>query len=127
MATKEKLYNAFGELIYAIARADGAVQDVEEEALIKVLNNHPWSKEIKWSFDYEACKENCVSDAYDKAMNIFKEHGPDPEYKFMLEVMTEVAEAFHGIVPEEKELIDRFKRDLKQKFLKDIEDKGMYF
>ncbi|MEA3496363.1 MAG: TerB family tellurite resistance protein [Bacteroidota bacterium] len=121
MGQKEKLYDAFGELVYALALSDGEIQSVEIEVLENILKTHHWAKEIKWSFDYESLKKRTVEDAYKKAMFIFKDHGPDPEYKFMLDVLTKVAEAFEGIVPAEKEIIDKFQKELKEKFLNDIE------
>ncbi len=119
MVSRSKLYDAFGELIYAIALADGDIQDSEVDELNKILMNHPWSKEITWSFLYEQNKHHSVEAAFNKAMDIFKEHGPDPEYKFMVDVMIKVAEAFQGIVPEEQALINRFQKELKDKFLRD--------
>jgi uncharacterized tellurite resistance protein B-like protein len=118
---KERLYDAFGELIYAIAAVDGKVQEVEIEALQKILKGHPWSREIKWSFDYENKKKQTVDEAYKKAIDICKEYGPNPDYIYLIEVMTEVAHAFQGIVPEEKELLERFERELKERFIKDLE------
>jgi len=119
LVSRSKLYDAFGELIYAIALADGDIQDSEVDELNKILMNHPWSKEITWSFLYEQNKHHSVEAAFNKAMDIFKEHGPDPEYKFMVDVMIKVAEAFQGIVPEEQALINRFQKELKDKFLRD--------
>lgn len=120
MIKRERLYDAFGELIYAIAMADGEVQEVEVEALRKIINSHPWASEIKWSFDYEKSKNNTVEDAYKKAVIACKENGPDPEYKYLLEVMEQVAEAFDGVVPSEKQIIENFKHELEAQFIKDL-------
>ncbi|RUA28004.1 MAG: TerB family tellurite resistance protein [Bacteroidetes bacterium] len=120
MIKKEKLYDAFGELIYAIAMADGNIQDEELEALQKLLSNHPWAKEIYWSFDYEFNKHHTIQDSFDHAINICIENGPDPEYRYLLDVMTKVAEAFNGIVPQERKIIDDFKQTLLQQFEKDL-------
>lgn len=124
---RERLYDAFGELIYAVALADGSIQEEEVSALEKVLKGHTWSKAIKWSFNYERSKKISVESAYLRAMATFKEFGPDPEYKYMLEVMQEVAKAFNGIVPAEQKIIDNFQKELKSQFIKDIEDKNLYF
>lgn len=120
MIKKERLYDAFGELIYAIAMADGNIQDEELKILEKLLSNHPWAKEIHWSFDYEFNKHHTIKDSFDHAINICKENGPDPEYKYLLEVMTQVAEAFNGIVPKEQEIIDDFKVKLQKQFEQDL-------
>jgi uncharacterized tellurite resistance protein B-like protein len=121
MIKKSKLYDAFGELLYAIAIADGEVQQEEIEALEKLLKEHPWAKEIKWSFDYEKEKSHSLEEAYSKAIDICKENGPDPEYKYLLDVMIKVADAFDGIIPQEKKVIDSFVNDLKERFIHDLE------
>ena len=41
MTDKEKLYETLGELLYAIAKADGVIQAEEKEALEKMFKNHP--------------------------------------------------------------------------------------
>lgn len=128
MIKRERLYDAFGELIYAIAMADGTVQKEEVEALEKFLNQHPWAKEIKWSFNYENEKHHTVNQAYINAIDVCKENGPDPEYKYILDVMVSVADAFGGIVPQEKILLDKFKTDLRSRFIKDMKsNKLAYF
>ena len=120
MIKRERLYDAFGELIYAVAMADGTVQKEEVQALEKLLQSHPWAKEIEWSFNYEHDKHHSIDDVFDHAINICKENGPDPEYKYLLEVMTQVAEAFNGIVPQEQKIIENFKSDLHHRFEQDL-------
>ncbi|MCK5856956.1 MAG: hypothetical protein KAG64_05670 [Bacteroidales bacterium] len=120
MIKRERLYEAFGELIYAIAIADGSVQVEELKALEKLLSNHPWAREIEWSFNYEHDKLHTIEQVFDHAINICKENGPDPEYKYLLDVMTQVAEAFNGIIPQEQKIIEDFKSDLTQRFEKDL-------
>jgi uncharacterized tellurite resistance protein B-like protein len=120
MIKRERLYDAFGELIYAIAMADGNVQKEEISALEKLLSKHPWAKEIEWSFNYEQNKKHSVEESYQRAIEVCKENGPDAEYKYLLDVMTEVAEAFNGIIPQEKRIIDSFKMDLHRRFEIDL-------
>ncbi len=120
MIKRERLYDAFGELIYAIAMADGDVQKEEIIALEKLLSKHPWAKEIEWSFNYEQNKHHSVEESYQRAIEVCKENGPDPEYKYLLDVMTQVAEAFNGIVPQERKIIDDFKMDLHRRFEIDL-------
>ena len=42
MGDKEKLHDTFGELLYAVAMADGVIQEAEENAMKEVLKDHPW-------------------------------------------------------------------------------------
>lgn len=120
---KNRLYDAFGELIYAVAKADGLVQAEELTALETILSGHPWAKEIQWSFDYENRKENSVEEAYKKAVDICKFNGPDPEYDFLFEVLEEVAKASDTIEESEASVILDFTNELKERFIKDIESK----
>jgi len=122
MIKRAKLYDAFGELLYAIAIADGAVQEEEIRTLKRVLCEHPWAREIEWSFEYENQKHHSLEEAYQKAVDICKENGPDPEYHYLLDVMVKVAEAFGGIIPQEKRIIDNFKNELMDRFMNDLKD-----
>ena len=120
MVSREKLYDAFGELIYAIANCDGIIQDEELKALEERLENYPGAREIKWSFDYEKSRKHSVEESYDKAIDICKENGPDAEYVFLLDVLEEVSRS-NGIEEKQREIISRFQHDLRTRFLKDAE------
>lgn len=113
---KVALYDAFGELLYMLAKADGEIQEEEVKELQKILKAHPWSTQIIWSFDYEVKKENNLDDLYKKVLHACFDMGPDPEYQFMLEVLEAVAESSLGVVEEERSLIERFKKDLIDEF-----------
>ncbi len=115
--SKERLYDALGELIYAVAKADGLVQAEEIERLQQVLLAHPWSREIKWSFDFEHRRKQSVEEAYSKALETCKEYGPSTEYAFLFEVLQAVAEASYGTDIKEAKIIERFKNELKDHFL----------
>ncbi len=122
MIKRERLYDAFGELLYAIAMADGEVQKEEIRVIEGILNKHLWAKEIKWSFDYEKYKNHSLEEAYSKAISVCKENGPDPEYKYLLDLMRVVADAFDGTVSQEEHIINRFKGDLHDEFLKQLQN-----
>ncbi len=124
MNLKEKLYDAFGELIYIVAMADGLIQKEEVEALERILVNHPWAKEIKWSFDFEVQKNENVDFVYNKVLDYCYQNGPDPEYKFLLEILEEVARASDGIDISERAVIKKFTYDLTERFKRDLEKVG---
>lgn len=115
--SKEQLYDALGELIYAVAFADGEVQESEVEQLEKVLSAHPWAAAVKWSFNYEKNKGKSVEEAYDKAIDTCKAYGPTEEYASLFETLDAVAEANNGVEVSEATLIQRFKNDLREHFL----------
>lgn len=116
MSDNTKLYDAFGELLYVLAKSDGEIQESERETLNNILANHPWSKEIIWSFNYESNKENNLEDIYKKVIYACHEIGPNPEYQFMIDVLEAVADSSLGIDEVERQVIDNFRRDLLDEF-----------
>lgn len=122
---KERLYDAFGELIYALAMADGLIQPEEVRALDRILEGHPWASQIKWSFNYESSKGLDLKDVYKKALDTFTQHGQDKEYAYLIEVLQEVAKASDGIDADEQKMIERFQQDLKQNFIAEMEKRQL--
>jgi len=120
MKNTEKLIEAFGELIYVVAMADGAIQKEELSVIENKLANHKWGEDIKWSFDYEVKKNTSVEELYKKVITYCEMHGPDPEYQFLLNLVEEVAAATNGIDKDEKEVMDGFVYDLTEKFRSDL-------
>jgi len=120
MTSVQKLYDAFGELIYVVAMADGKIQEEEIAVLEEKLANHPFGENIKWSFDYEVKKSNSINDLYRKVISYCEEHGPTEDYVFLLEVMEDVANAHEGKDAKEQEVLDNFVRHLTEKFKTDI-------
>lgn len=118
---KEQLYEAFGELIYAVAKADGLIQNEEVDTLRDLLEQHAWAKDVEWSFNYEVKKQNDIKDAYQRALDTFREFGPSSEYEYLIDILEKVADASDGIDTEEKDIIDGFQTDLKSKFIEDLE------
>jgi tellurite resistance protein len=121
MANHEKLYEAFGELLYVVAMADGIIQEEEITALEKVLENHPWAADIQWSFHYERKKERSVDLVYARVLDFCKHNGPHPEYQNMIEVMEAVAVASNGVDQAEKAQMSDFTTQLIQRFQHDLE------
>ncbi len=122
---KERLYDAFGELIYALAMADGLIQPEEIQALDTILQGHPWASQIKWSFNYEAAKNLDLKDVYKKALDAFTQHGQDEEYAYLIDVLQRVAKASDGIDEAEQEMIEQFQQDLKHNFIIEMEKRKL--
>lgn len=122
MNANSELYDAFGELIYVLAMADGEIQPEEKATLEHILRQHPWSREILWSFNYESAKSNDVEDTYQKVLQACFEVGPNPEYKFMIEVLEAVAKSSIELDEKEKAVIERFKSDLTREFNRRYEE-----
>lgn len=121
MSNHEKLYEAFGELLYVVAMADGFIQASEITALEKVLEEHPWAADIKWSFDYERKKESNIEEVYAKVLDYCIYAGPQAEYQNMMDVMEAIAKASNGIDDEEEKVMNTFIETLTKRFKEDIE------
>ena len=120
MKEKEKLYETLGELLYAVAVADGVIQPSETDRLQEIVSNHSWGKTIKWSFDYEARKQNTFQDVYNKVINYCHSYGPAPEYNEFLELISLVADASEGIDKHEELVISNFSKHLVERFKEDL-------
>jgi uncharacterized tellurite resistance protein B-like protein len=125
MKSRARLYDAFGELIYTVSLADGMIQPEELDKIHEVLMNHPWGQEIKWSFNYEARKKNNPKEAYEKALQVLKEHGPDEEYVFLVDILEQIAEASNGIVPEERRVLNQVQDNLRGQFMLYLDDNDL--
>ena len=117
----EKLYSTLGELIYAVAKADGAIQQEEFARLDELLRGHKWGETIKWSFEYESKKDNDPEQIYQKVINNCQFMGPAPEYLEFIDMITEVADASQGVDEDEERVIRSFSHDLIERFKKDIQ------
>ena len=116
----EKLYSTLGELIYAVAKADGTIQETESSKLAEILRGHTWEETIRWSFNYEARKNNDPEQIYQKVINNCESYGPSPEFVEFIDVITKVAEASDGVDENEEQVIRSFSHDLIERFKKDI-------
>ncbi len=116
--SKDKLYSAIGEMIYAVAKADGIVQASETSKLVTLLTHIPGAADIEWSFNYEKTKNTSVAETFDRALETCKAYGPAEEYAILFDALDVIAKASEdGIHPEEQAVIDRFKYELKEHFL----------
>lgn len=120
MSLKTKLYDAFGELLYVLAMADGVIQPEEIAVLEAIVDKHPFGKDIKWSFEYEELHHSNVEDLYQKVLNMCQIIGPDPEYQNMIDMMKEIAHASSGVDSNEQKVIDRFTHELTERFQDDL-------
>ena len=120
MNSKERLYEAFGELVYIVAIADGIIQKEEKQALHDIIKSHPWAADIEWSFNYEADKHHDPEYLYKRVLSICHQNGPDPDYKFLVEILESVARS--STAPDlENKAIQRFISELTDKFRHDTE------
>lgn len=117
----QNLYFALGEMVYAIAKADGDVQKEEKEELHKIVSQEIKNNNI--DFDYSEIiftimgKDNAdVDTSYDWAIKEMKvnSHYLDTDLKEkFISIARKVAEAFPPITNSERRLLERFENDLK--------------
>ncbi|MBK7869300.1 MAG: TerB family tellurite resistance protein [Saprospiraceae bacterium] len=115
--SKEKLYDALGELIYAVAKADGLVQESETSKLQEILQQHTWASQVQWSFEYEKTHETSLDDAYAKALDTCKEYGPAPEYAHLFDILYQIAQASNGLDAKEARVMVQLKLELTEHFM----------
>ncbi len=121
MTEQEKLYETLGELLYVVAMADGLIQKEEVDALKDIFKDHPWGKEVDWSFNYETSKHSNVEDVYKKAIGFCQDHGPSEYYREFIGAMNILAASTNGIDQNEEKVISSFSTDLIAKFQKDLD------
>ena len=125
MVSKTRLLDAFGELIYAVAIADGVIQPEEIETLNKLLEGHPWANEVQWSFDYELKNQNDLKATYQKALDTLKENGPFEDYHNLVNIIEQIAASSDGIEKSEQTIIEDFQHSLREHFLKFLDENSL--
>jgi uncharacterized tellurite resistance protein B-like protein len=120
MNSIENLHYAMGELAYAVARADGTLQQEERRKFHDIVTGELQNK--KYSFNISDIIFHLMDKdkydtktTYDWAMRQIRlnSHYLSPELKEkFIDVMEKVAEAFPPVSVEEKDIIERFKEEI---------------
>ncbi len=113
------LVQALAELAYSIALADGELQEGEREAFFELMETE-FKDESWWGKNRFKLLEHNVSPniehSYRFAMFAIQTNRSEFDAilkeKF-LKIITKVANSVNGLDPGEKELIERFKNDIK--------------
>lgn len=120
MGPFESLHYAIGEIVYAVAAADGSVQAEErkrlEEIVAEELKKHNYDFDVSHIiFQLLDRQYRTPTESYDWGMNQMRlySHYLSPELKAAcLSMMEKVASAFPPVTAEEDALLIRFKRDI---------------
>ena len=120
MEAKEKVYYALGHLAYAIAKADGEVQNHEKQMLHKIVQEGV--KHHHANLDITAIIFGILEEdrkdresAYNYAMKEFTRYKSLLKEKHKLDfvqIIEKIAQAFPPVEQEEQAYIERFKKDL---------------
>jgi uncharacterized tellurite resistance protein B-like protein len=120
MTPTENLHYAIGELAYAIASADGKVQQEEKkrfhDIIVELFRGNEYDMDVsEIIFKIMEKEKTPTKDAYNWAVKQIKlnSHYLSPDLKeTFIKVVQKVAEAYPPVTREEKELIERFHHDI---------------
>ena len=118
----QNIHIAMGSLAYAIAKADGVIQD-EEKVTIKKLAQKEFElsdADNEWisnMFNKLEKDNTSLDDAYNFAIDTLDANRYDFDFTDSIKskcisFMEKVSESFDGISGEERQIIDRFKTDM---------------
>jgi iron-sulfur cluster repair protein YtfE (RIC family) len=123
MISKE-FYTAFGNLLYALAMSDGAVQEVEKNSILKLVkeklvplenakDNMGSDLANYAAFAFETADEQIenVEDALSVFVDYVKEHHENisrEQLQVLNAIIKEVAKAYGRVTQKEQEIIDTF-------------------
>jgi uncharacterized tellurite resistance protein B-like protein len=120
MTPIENLYYALGEIVYAIAMADGKIQREEKEKLHAILHSefkkHPGDLDVaEIIFQILQKDKQDIKTAYYSAIKQIRLNSQYVSEKLKLDfiaVITKVAQAFSPVTSEEEKLINDFIEEL---------------
>ncbi|MES2760662.1 MAG: TerB family tellurite resistance protein [Bacteroidota bacterium] len=121
MTPVESLHYAIGELAYAVARADGKIQNEEREKFQNIVAVGLRCKDYAFNVAdivFQIMDKDRVllpQDAYKSALNEIRlnSHYLSPELKTtFIRVMEKVAKAYKPVTIDEQALIEKFKKDI---------------
>jgi len=125
MISQARLHDAFGEIIYAVAIADGLIHEEELKVVDEKLQDFSWGKDAKWSFHWEKKKGTELKVAYLRALETFKENGPTPHYYELIEILEDIAKASDGFEKKEGQVISIFNKSLQLHFMEYLDENGL--
>jgi hypothetical protein len=114
--SKERVYDAFAELIYTVVMADGVIKEQEKTAISNIVKDHPIGKDIQRYFDSNF-KDISVAQSFLHTLDVCKEFGKDKEYSFLIKIVEEIAKVSEGFDGEDDGLLVEFVRNFKRKFI----------
>ncbi len=113
MSTKEKVYDAFAELIYSVVMADGEVTAAEKTAISQIVKQHPIGINIQNYFDSKD-KDLSIAQCFIYTLETCKAHGADEEYPFLLTIVEEISKVSEGV--DDDGLFVQFVKNFKKRF-----------
>ena len=115
MGTKEKVYDAFAELIYSVVMADGVIKETEKIAIEHIVKEHPIKKDIQKYFTSQE-KNISVAQSFLHTLEVCKEYGADQEYPFLISIVEKISKVSEGLDNEDDGLLVDFVANFKRRF-----------
>lgn len=106
-----------GHIVYALAKIDGRIQSEEMMLVKSLLAEQPQNELALFAFNLLKECDTPVEEAYDFAIRRFissRKMLDEPIKKEYVAILLRVAEAYDGVSRSERELIQRFRRDLRR-------------
>lgn len=115
MDTKNKVYEAFAELIYSVVMADGEIKEPEKTTITTIAGSHPIAQNIQ-RYLASNSKDTSIAQSFLHTIDVCKEHGNDPEYPFLLNMIVEISKVSEGIENDDEGLFGEFVNNFKKRF-----------
>lgn len=121
MTSLESLHYAIGQLAYAIARADGAIQEEERKIFHEIVTAELSNKDYDFNVSdiifqiLEKDKYTDIQTSYDVAMKEIRlnSHYLSPKLKeTFIRVLEMIAESFPPVTSGELDILNKFKKDI---------------
>ncbi|WP_083733003.1 TerB family tellurite resistance protein [Spirosoma montaniterrae] len=114
---QSSLYLGFGNLVYALAKADGRVQNEEADAVRQLLAQQPFGDLAQYAFTLLEERNVSIEEAYAFGMRRLTDNRKalnDTLKKQFIDILLHVAGAHDDTSRKEQEMIKRFRRDLRR-------------
>ncbi len=111
------LYLGFGNLVYALAKADGRVQNEEADTVRQLLAEQPFGELAQYAFTLLEERNVSVEEAYAFGMRRLTDNRKalnDSLKKQFVDMLLHVAGAHDDTSRKEQDMIKRFRRDLRR-------------
>ena len=118
MSGKSEIYRAVSAIAYAIAKADGGLQDDEKKAfksiIIEEFGHDAWMAESRFDL-LDDMLQPTIEHSYNDALSVIKSNRQSFNEELRdksIRIMERVAEAYKGKNEMEGFIIEKFKQDL---------------
>ncbi|MGB1205882.1 MAG: hypothetical protein ACPG5B_09560 [Chitinophagales bacterium] len=119
MTKKERLFDAFGELLYAIIHTNQNIKDKNTYLDItdKIARKYRITRHIDWTVNYERRNAHSIDNAYMRALMACRDNGPDPDYIDLFDLLQYTTNLNKNLTEKDIDLISGFESALKEIFI----------